>query len=218
MAQLIPQDNEVPIERRLEQLGLHALAEMITEQHTQINIQQRRIALLTSQVTNQQMLLERLQADVGGLMASTQLQPHLIGGRLPALPEVTQLKVQIFHSPDLLPKDRKAKTEWTLRLTVWINGLRAIEEIKCVQLYNCKQFADTVDALAGEVPDLTRTIAARFVNKHSDEALIGMLRAKTRGKGTPYVRDQFCILHDHGKDTPEVIISIGGEYIEVSHF
>jgi hypothetical protein len=111
MVRLISPEDEVPIERRLEQLGLRALAEIITEPHTQINIQQRRIALLTSQVANQQMVLERLQSNVGGLMASAQLQPHLIGGPLPNLPEITQLKVQIFHSPDLLPKDRRAKTE-----------------------------------------------------------------------------------------------------------
>jgi hypothetical protein len=218
MAQFIPQDNEVPFERRLEQLGLRALAEIITEQHTQINIQQRRIALLASQVTNQQMALERLQSNVGGLMASAQLQPHLIGGRLPALPELSQLKVQIFHSPNLLPKDRKAKTEWSLRLTVWINGLRAAEEIKGVQLFNCKQFADTVAALPGDLPDPTRIIAERFANTDSQDVLVGMLRAKTRGKGTPYIRDQFCVLHNHWTDSPTVMVSIGGEYIEVDHF
>jgi hypothetical protein len=217
MVRLISPEDEVPIERRLEQLGLRALAEIITEPHTQINIQQRRIALLTSQVANQQMVLERLQSNVGGLMASAQLQPHLIGGPLPNLPEITQLKVQIFHSPDLLPKDRRAKTEWSLRLTVWVNGLRAAEEIKGVQLFNCKQFADKVAALIGDVPGLTRTIAERFVSKHSDEALIGTLRAKTKGKGTPYIRDQFCVLHGHWTDTPTVMVSICGEYIEVSH-
>lgn len=218
MARLMSPDDGVPFERRLEQLGLRTLAEIITEQHTQINIQQRRIALLTSQVTNQQMVLERLQNDVGGLMASAQLQPHLIGGRLPDLPEITQVKVQIFHSPDLLPKDRRAKTEWSLRLTVWVNGLRAAEEIKGVQLFNCKQFADTVAALTGDIPDATRMFAERFANTDSEKVLVGMLRAKTRRKGTPYIRDQFCVLHDHWIDSPTVMVSICGEYIEVSHF
>jgi hypothetical protein len=213
MVRLIPPDEGAPFEQRLEQLGLRALAEIITEQHRQINIQQRRIALLTSQMTNQQMVLERVQSDVGGLMASAQLQPHLIGGRLPALSEITQLKVQIFHSPDLLPKDRKAKTEWSLRLTVWVNGMRAAEEIKGVQLFNCQQFADTVAALTGDVPDPTRFFAERFANTDSEEVLIGMLRAKTKRRGTPYIRDQFCVLHDHWTDSPTVMVSICGEYI-----
>ena len=129
MMRLISPDDEVAIEQRLEQLGISVLGSIITEQQVQISSYQRQITLLTSRVANQEMAVERLQSDVSRLLTSIEMRPHLIGGRLPALPEITHLKVQIFHTPDLPVKERKAKTDWTLRLTAWINGLRAVEEI-----------------------------------------------------------------------------------------
>jgi hypothetical protein len=147
---LISPDDDVPIERRLDQLGIGLVGNIITEQQVQISSYQRQIVLLTSQVANQEMALERLQSDVSRLLASIDMRPHLIGGRLPALPEITHLKVQIFHTPDLPVKERKAKTE-SLRLTVWINRLRAVEEIKCVRLYSGSRFAESVGDLKGEV-------------------------------------------------------------------
>jgi hypothetical protein len=103
-------------------LGIAVGGNIISEQQAQIGAYRRQVALLTSQVTNHEMVLERLQSDVSRLLASIEMRPHRIGGRLPALSDITQLKVQIFHTPDLPLKERKVKTEWTLRLTVWING------------------------------------------------------------------------------------------------
>jgi len=218
MMRLISPDDELPLDHRLEQLGLDALRDIITTQHEQITVQQRHIALLTAQTTNQQMALDRLQIDVGLLMAAVDMRPHLIDGRLPAKSEITQLKVQIFHSPDLPLNDRKAKTEWSLRLTVWINGLRAIEEIKGVQLYSGEQFSEKVAGLAGEVPEFTRDVAKRLADRDDRGILAGMLRAKTRGKGTPYIRDQFCILSDYLDNEPRVLVSLGGEEIWIKSF
>jgi hypothetical protein len=218
MMRLVSPDDEVPIERRLEQLGIGMLGNIITEQQVQIGSQQRHITLLTSQVTNQQMALERLQSDVDRLLASIDMRPRLVGGRLPPLAEITQLKVQIFHSPSLPLKERKAKTEWSLRLTVWINGSRAMEEIKGVQLYSCQQFAEKVHGLVGDVPDLTREVAERFADDDQENMLIGMLRARTKGKGTPYIRDQLCLLRDYLSNTPQVIVSVGSENVGISNF
>ena len=218
MMRLISPDDELPLDHRLEQLGLDALRDIITTQHEQITVQQRHIALLTAQTTNQQMALDRLQIDVGLLMAAVDMRPHLIGGRLPAKSEITQLKEQIFHSPDLPLNERKAKTEWSLRLTVWINGLRAIEEIKGVQLYSGEQFAEKVAGLAGEVPEFTRDVARHLADHDDGDVLVGMLRAKTRGKGTPYIRNQLCILSGHLDDAPQVIVLLGGEEIRIKSF
>jgi hypothetical protein len=149
MMRLVSPDDEMPVEQRLKELGLGALRDIITVQHEETTEQRRRIATLTAQTTNQQMMLTHLQTDVSRLLASADMRPHLVGGRLPAKSEITQLKVQTFHTPDLPINERKAKTEWSLRLTEWVNGLRAVEEIKGVQLYPCKQFADTVAGLAG---------------------------------------------------------------------
>jgi hypothetical protein len=164
------------------------------------------------------MMLDRLQFDVGQLMVCVDMRPHLDDGRLPAKRDISMLKVQIFHSPNLSLNDRKAKTEWSLRITVWVNGLRAVEEIKGVQLYSCKQFAVKVADLVGDVPDFTRDFAERFADRDDEAIMAGMLRAKTRGKGTPYIRDQLCILGGHLDDTPEVVLSLAGEEIAIDKF
>jgi hypothetical protein len=218
MMRLVSPDDEIPIERRLDQLGLKVLDNIITEQQVQISVHQRQIALLHAQVTNQQMAMERLQSDVSRLLASAELRPHLIGGRLPALSEITQLKVQIFHSPDLPARDRKAKTEWTLRLTVWLNGLRAVEEIKCVKLYSGRRFAQSVGNLNCEVPAGTKEFAAKFACEDGDDLLIGMLQAKTRRQGTPYIVDQLCVLRHHLMGDPLVFVSIADQPIRIGNF
>jgi hypothetical protein len=218
MAQRLTLDSPVPTERRLEQLGLSSLETIIGEQQEQIAVQQQRIALLTAQTTNQQMALERLQSDVGRLLACVDMRPHLIGGRLPALCEMTQLRVQIFHTPGLSPAERKAKTEWSLRLTAWVNGVRAAEEIKGVQLYPGREFAQKVANLRGDVPDQTKFFAQEAAYNDPEDLLIGMLRAKTRGKGTPYIADQVCLLRDHHSDSPMVAISIGNEDVVFQSF
>ena len=218
MIKLISPDDEIPIDQRLEQLGLCPLRDIITAQHQQLAEQRQHIALLTAQTTSQQMMLDRLQFDVGQLTAAVDMRPHLDDGRLPTKSNISTLKVQIFHSPNLPLNDRKAKTEWSLRITVWINGLRALEEIKGVQLYSCKQFADKVADLAGEVPDVTRDFAERFADRDDEAVLVGMLRAKTRGKGTPYIRDQFCVLMEHLGDQPHVVVSLAGEEIVIDKF
>lgn len=218
VTRLIMPDHPLPAERRLAQLGLSTLHSIICEQQTQIAVQQQRIALLTAQTTNQQMALERLQGDVAGLLACVDMRPHLIGGRLPALSEMTQLRVQIFHTPDLSPAERKAKTEWSLRFTVWINGVRANEEVKGVQLYPGREFAQKVANLRGDVPDLTKAYAEQTADRDPGDLLIGMLRAKTRGKGTPYISDQVCLLGRHLSDRPVVRTLIGGEVLEFQNF
>ena len=218
VTQLLLPDDPVPIVKRLEQFGLSDLGQIIGEQQEQIAVQQQRIALLTAQTTNQQMALERLQSDVGRLLACVDMRPHLIGGRLPALCDITQLRVQIFHTPGLSPDEQKAKTEWSLRLTVWVNGVRAAEEIKGVQLYPGREFAQKVAKLRGDVPDQTKFFAQEATYNDPEDLLIGMLRAKTRGKGTPYIADQVCLLRDHLSDSPMVAISTGNEAVDFRNF
>jgi hypothetical protein len=66
---LVSPDDEVAIERRLEQLGISVLGNIITEQQVQISSYHRQIVLLTSQVATQEMALQRLQSDVSRLLA-----------------------------------------------------------------------------------------------------------------------------------------------------
>ena len=218
VTQLLLPDDPVPIGKRLEQFGLSDLEYIIGDQQEQIIIQRQRIALLTAQTTNQQMALERLQSDVGRLLESVDMRPRLLGGRLPALCEITQLKVQIFHTPVLSPVERKAKTEWSLRLTVWVNGVRAVEEIKGVQLHPGREFVQKVAKLRGDIPDKTKDFAEASADYNPEELLIGMLRAKTTGKGTPYIADQVCMLCHHLSDSPVVTILIANEEVKLQNF
>ena len=164
------------------------------------------------------MALERLQSDVGRLLACVDMRPHLIGGRLPSLCEITQFRVQIFHTPGLSLAERKAKTEWSLRLTVWVNGVRAAEEIKGVQLYPGREFAQKVANLRGDVPNQTKRFAREAADNDPKDMLIGMLRARTRGKGTPYIADQVCLLRDYLSDRPLVAMSIGNDDVVLQNF
>jgi hypothetical protein len=218
LMRLISPDHPPSLEYRLEQLGLATLLRVIAEQQTQIDVQQRHIVSFMSTVTNQDMALERLQSDVGKLLACVDMRPRLLNGRLPALSELTQMRVQIFHTPDLPPAARKAKTVWSLRMTVWIHGVRAVEEIKGVQLYSCREFAQKVANLRGAVPCQTRKFAEEYEDRDRDDMLVGMLRAKTRNRGTPYIADQFCVLLHYLTNSPEVGISIGGESVTLQKF
>ena len=51
-----------------------------------------------------------------------------------------------------------------------------------------------------------------------EELLIGMLRAKTTGKGTPYIADQVCMLCHHLSDSPVVTILIANEEVKLQNF
>jgi hypothetical protein len=103
-------------------------------------------------------------------------------------------------------------------MTVWINGVRAAEEIKGVQLYSCREFAQKVANLRGETPASTKEFAEEYEDRDPEDLLVGMLRAKTRGKGTPYIADQFCVLRHHLTEYPVVGVSIGGESVTLQRF
>jgi hypothetical protein len=72
--------------------------------------------------------------------------------------------------------------------------------------------------LRGDVPSLTREFAEANEDRDPEDVLVGMLRAKTRGKGTPYIADQFCVLRYHLTDSPIVGISIGGDTVVLQRF
>ena len=59
---------------------------------------------------------------------------------------------------------------------------------------------------------------SRLADRDPGDLLIGMLRAKTRGKGTPYISDQVCLLRHHLSDSPMVGIFIGGEDMGFRNF
>jgi hypothetical protein len=87
------------------------------------------LAVVMDRMTSLEAMNEDLIRRVAMLEAQTATQPVLDGGKLPPKSDITQLWVQVFHSPNLTAKERKTKGGWSLRLTVWISNQRVKREI-----------------------------------------------------------------------------------------
>ena len=70
-----------------------------------------------------------LMRRVGRLEHLLASMPTMEDGKLPPKADISQLWCQIFYKPDLTAKQRKTKTVWSLRLTVWIRRQRVKREI-----------------------------------------------------------------------------------------
>jgi hypothetical protein len=151
-------------------------------------------------------LLNRRLAAIETQMA---MSPVLEGGRLPPKADITQLWCQVFHTTNLTAKQKKTKTEWSLRLTVWVNNKRVKREIN-VRLFPCDQFYRQV-MHRNTLPKLTDEWATALQDYPT--VLGGMLTAVTQGGGRPYIPSQFCVLSGHMSDDPEVDLIIDDDVI-----
>ena len=151
-------------------------------------------------------LLNRRLAEIEAQLAIT---PMLEGGKLPPKADITQLWCQVFHTPNLTAKQKKTKTDWSLRLTVWVNGKRVRREIN-VRLFPCDQFYRQVMHRI-TLPKLTDEWATALQNE--SDKLAGMLTAFTQGRGRPYIPSQFCILSGYLDDNPTVDLVIDDDVI-----
>ena len=150
-----------------------------------------------------------LQRRIAGLEMQLSITPMLDEGKLPPKADITQLWCQVFHSPDLTPKQRKTKTEWSLRLTVWVRYKRAKKEIN-VRLFPGHQFYRQVMARP-TLPKTTDEWATAL--RDDDRVLAGMLTATTQGQGRPFIASQFCVLNGHLDETSEVDLVIDDDVI-----
>jgi hypothetical protein len=152
---------------------------------------------------------ESLQRRVANLEYQLAATPTIIDGKLPSKADITQLWCQVFYTPDLSPKERKTKTEWSLRLTVWINGQRVKREIN-VRLFSTDRFyRQAMDR--NSLPKITNEWATAL--QHEQDALAGMLTATTQGRGRPFIASQFCVLNGHLIGSPTVDLVIDSDVI-----
>jgi hypothetical protein len=162
-------------------------------------------------MTTLEAMNEDLIRRVAMLEAQTATQPLLDGGRLPAMADITQLWIQVFHSPNLTAKERKTKGEWSLRLTIWVANKRVKREIN-VRLYPADQFYRQA-MNRPQLPDTTNVWASAL--QYEADVLAGMLVATTQGKGRPFIDSQFCVLAGHLVDIPHIDLIIGDDTISL---
>jgi hypothetical protein len=152
---------------------------------------------------------ESLQRRVARLEHLLAASPTLEEGKLPAKADITQLWCQVFHTPDLSTKERRTKTEWSLRLTVWINGTRVKRELN-VRLFSADRFYRQV-AERNPLPKVADEWATALEN--DETVLAGMLTATTQGRGRPFIGSQFCVLSGYLDGTPRVDLVIDSDVI-----
>jgi len=171
------------------------------------------LAAVIDRITTLEAKNEDLIRRVSMLEAQSATQPRLDGGKLPPKSDITQLWVQVFHSPNLTAKERKTKGEWSLRLTVWVANMRVKREIN-VRLYPADQFYRQA-MNRPQLPDTTHVWASAL--QYEVDVLAGMLVATTQGKGRPFIDSQFCVLAGHLVDTPHIDLIIGDDTISLAH-
>jgi hypothetical protein len=165
--------------------------------------------------------IDALEEEVGALKIViadilARMPAILIEGRIPSLSVVSRIECQIFHTPNLTPNQRKAKTEWSLRLTVYIQGKRAKPD-QNVRLYAGDRFYRMAMGIH-PLPDHLERAANR--NKDNSGILLGLLQAVTDGGGTPYIPDQFCGLSNYVDNSvpPTVDMRVGDDVIRFEAF
>ena len=137
--------------------------------------------------------------------------PKLVDGKFPPKAKTTGMRCQMFHTPDLSAKDRKTKSEWSLRFTVGMCGQWVKPEIN-MRLFDPDQFYDVVRARS-DAPDDLKAAAKAMRGMVGANVLGGILQAKPSGRGRPYVPCQFVIAMCDDRE-PEVRLHVDGEVFD----
>jgi len=119
-------------------------------------------------------------------------------GQFPHPATISKIGCQVWHSPDLTPIERRTKSPWSLRFTIFMHGERVKEEIN-IRLYPFDKFAKIAkrhptDKVIDLVEQIDRTGSG-------DRAWGGLVQGYTHGAGRPYVGAQAAFLVDHERDT-----------------
>jgi hypothetical protein len=156
---------------------------------------------------------DELREQIADIM--TLLPTALNEGRLPPWSMITRIECQIFHTPNLTANQRKAKTEWSLRLTIYRNRKRAKPDIN-VRLYPGERFYGIAMGTTYPIPTQLDQMAEH--HRNGTDALLGMLQARIVAGGSPYIQEHICVLTGHLTDKPEVAIHIGDHLAHFDHF
>lgn len=131
-----------------------------------------------------------------------QLPPKLENGTFPSFGRISRIECQIFHSPDLTPTDRRTKTEWSLRLSVWLGHRKANPEIN-VRLFPHDALVEKMIEKNGSA-EIAAVI--RKWGTEDDTMLAGMVQAFSQGKGRARVPSQIATLSGRLVEQPKVLL------------
>lgn len=137
--------------------------------------------------------------------------PKLVHGILRPMSEMSSVGCQLFYTPSVVDQPKSNKTPYSLKLQVHVNGVRAKPDID-VALYMAERFLESVDKLPCVAAEsgFVRHVATQLLSQNNDNMLMGMLRKKTGGSGTPYAPNQFCMINHHGDISvqPELVFYV----------
>jgi hypothetical protein len=139
------------------------------------------------------------------------LPTEMMEATFPPYHEITQVRCQIFHSPNLTSKQLQSKSIWSPRFTIWRNEVRMPTELN-VQMLSQHGFR-------GQLRERIKLIPPRIVpiydylhhpdNLNVDLRVIGsIIRGKPPGKGRPYLPSQGVVIEEFDSDTPKVMVWI----------
>jgi len=130
----------------------------------------------------------------------------LAGGHFPT--EFDKIECQIFHRTDLTAKELKSgKAPWSVKLTFWQGTRKAHKDVALLDSEKFKQAARGMSNAA------IQSVADAMHLK----GFCGMNRARTTGKGTPYIPTEFVygLLLD---SDPYIGIGIGDKGYRIENF
>jgi hypothetical protein len=167
-----------------------------------------RVSKLEAMVDEMKAVVERQQISIKHLWGADEERRQSIArikadnapelGRLPPMNELDEVRCQVWCK----------QGKWSLRLGVTANGRRWKNE-RNVVLLSPPAFHRSIKKLP-RVPDRIKQLAQEV--KHMPDVVLGMLREKTTGKGTPYITDQVAFMAGHavydGVIPPDMVIRL----------
>jgi hypothetical protein len=170
--------------------------------------------------------LNRVKTDCAGLRqdlhelrepkATATPETFVPTGDIPPRSALSRVWCQIWHDKDITPAQRKNKTEWWLRLEVFVGSKKEVYDLT---LFTPSNFIKHHERRAEHMTALTKElIDASFQDDTHKGQLCGMVRAKPPGKGRPWSSNQIAILYGHLSNNPQVILLVEDEAIIFDQF
>ena len=174
-----------------------------------------RIDMLEHQFEQQMKLVRAENGWLKTQMSRVLADYALAQGMFPDMGAVSLLEIQVWHTPELMTKQRQGgHTNWSLKIEVSVNGRRVHKGID-VGLYDGATFVKKALALRDISPALEHALEAA---QSDADGLYGMVRALTQGSGRPFCGTQFCRLRGHHIDLPQVEVCVDDRTAKCSKF
>jgi len=146
-----------------------------------------RLQAMSEQIAQQEILIRNLM-----------LEPA-VAGTFPAVAEIQNMQVQIWHRPDLTSKEKMGgRTPWSLKFEYWHRERKQpVVNVALLPKDKLLRVLTTVDAPASY---------RDFANDMSPGMLGGVVRHKAIVAGRPYKADQIAFISGHEISMEEVVV------------